>query len=369
MSVAPSSAQQPLLQVKNLEVCFDTRNGRTKVLDEVSFHLNAGETLGIVGESGCGKSMTALALMGLIPEPDGHITGGEIFFQGQELIKLQPEARRRMRGQAMAMIFQEPMSSLNPVYPVGEQIAEVLRNHKGMTRKDAHDRAIELLRQVRIPDAERRVREFPHQFSGGMRQRVMIAIALACNPQILIADEPTTALDVTVQAQIFDLLQDLRETHNTALILITHDMGAVAELADRVLVMYAGRKVEEGQVDDILMRPAHPYTRGLLQCRPELKLGVLGPRQELTEIPGIVPPLYDLPPGCAFAPRCPVVKDSCQARRPALRNAAPAPGKVATSMMDHTNESSEQHRAACIWLDDQEQDREQYRARDRGPLA
>ena len=346
MAALPS-APQPLLQVEHLEVCFDTWNGRTKVLDDVSFHLNARETLCIVGESGCGKSMTALALMGLIPQPDGHITGGRILYRDVDLLTLPSEARRKLRGNDMAMIFQEPMSSLNPVYPVGEQIAEVLRTHKGMTRKDAHDRSIELLRQVRIPEAERRVRDFPHQFSGGMRQRVMIAIALACNPRILIADEPTTALDVTVQAQIFDLLQELREAHDTALILITHDMGAVAELADRVLVMYAGRKVEEGQVEDILLRAAHPYTRGLLECRPELRLGVLPPRQELPEIPGVVPPLHDLPPGCAFAPRCPVAQESCQTQRPAMR---PASVAMAEPSAGAERERDTQHRAACIWL-------------------
>jgi peptide/nickel transport system ATP-binding protein len=345
---------EPLLQVEHLEVCFDTWNGRTKVLDDVSFHLNAGETLCIVGESGCGKSMTALALMGLIPQPDGRITGGKILYRDQDLIPLQAEARRQMRGNALAMIFQEPMSSLNPVYPVGEQIAEVLRTHKGMTRKDAHDRAIELLRQVRIPEAERRVREFPHQFSGGMRQRVMIAIALACNPKILIADEPTTALDVTVQAQIFDLLQELREEHNTALILITHDMGAVAELADRVLVMYAGRKVEEGLVDDILLRPAHPYTRGLLHCRPALKLGALGPREELPEIPGVVPPLYDLPQGCAFAPRCSVVQDQCRLKRPGMLPVRASLQNVASPTAEESRASSAHlHQAACVWLADQ----------------
>jgi peptide/nickel transport system ATP-binding protein len=338
MNTESTVLHAPLLQVKNLEVCFDTWNGRTKVLDDVSFELNAGETLCIVGESGCGKSMTALALMGLVPQPDGHITHGEILYRNQNLLKLNAEARRQMRGQAMAMIFQEPMTSLNPVYPVGEQIAEVLRTHKGMTRKDARDRAVELLQLVRIPEALRRVNEFPHQFSGGMRQRVMIAIALACNPQVLIADEPTTALDVTVQAQIFDLLQELREKHNTALILITHDMGAVAELADRVLVMYAGRIVEEGGVDDILQRPAHPYTSGLLRCRPELKLGVLGPREELPEIPGVVPPLYDLPAGCAFAPRCSVEQPCCKLQRPPMLLARQALEQVGP------------HRAACVRL-------------------
>ena len=351
MTAATAVVGQPLLQIAHLEVCFDTWNGRTKVLDDVSFDLNAGETLCIVGESGCGKSMTALALMGLIPQPDGHITGGKILYRGQDLVQLRPEARRQLRGNAMAMIFQEPMSSLNPVYPVGEQIAEVLRTHKGMTRKDAHDRAIELLRQVRIPEAERRVREFPHQFSGGMRQRVMIAIALACNPKILIADEPTTALDVTVQAQIFDLLQDLREAHNTALILITHDMGAVAELADRVLVMYAGRKVEEGSVEDILLRPAHPYTRGLLQCRPDLKLGVLPPRHDLPEIPGVVPALYDLPPGCAFAPRCPVVQNVCQTKPPFMLPAPVALTQAGLQSIPVVGEfEAPPHRAACVWL-------------------
>jgi peptide/nickel transport system ATP-binding protein len=321
-----------LLEVSNLEVQFDTWNGRVKVLDQLSFELHAGETLCIVGESGCGKSMTALALMGLIPQPDGHITAGSIHYQDRDLLTLDTEARRRLRGNDMAMIFQEPMTSLNPVYPVGEQIAEVLRVHKGMRRDEASGRAVELLKQVRIPEAQRRVRDFPHQFSGGMRQRVMIAMALACSPKILIADEPTTALDVTVQAQIFDLLQELRETQGTAIILITHDMGTVAELADRVLVMYAGRKVEEGTVEQILTSPAHPYTQGLLRCRPELKLGQTKVRNELAEIPGVVPPLHALPKGCSFAPRCSQARAQCHQTRPAQI------------------ELTSGHRAACVLL-------------------
>jgi peptide/nickel transport system ATP-binding protein len=308
----------PLLEVRNLSLVFDTWQGRVKVLDDLSFYLHAAETLCVVGESGCGKSMTALAIMGLVPQPDGHITDGEVLYRKQDLLKLGQDQRRQQRGKEIAMIFQEPMSSLNPVYTVGEQIAEVLRLHQGLSRADALHRAVELLRRVRIPEAEQRIHDFPHQFSGGMRQRVMIAIALACDPKVLIADEPTTALDVTVQAQIFDLLQELREEHGTALILITHDMGAVAELADRVMVMYAGRKVEEGKVEDILDRPMHPYTRGLLECRPSLSLGLVTARTALPEIPGVVPPLHSLPPGCAFAPRCASAMPQCHVSGPPM---------------------------------------------------
>jgi peptide/nickel transport system ATP-binding protein len=293
-----------LLSVEDLEVEFDTQDGRVRVLDRLSFELGAGEMLGIVGESGCGKSMTALAILGLVPQPTGHVTGGHVRFAGEDLLQAPIERLRAVRGNEISMIFQEPMTSLNPVYTVGEQIAETIRLHRGLSRADAWDGAVEMLKAVHIPDAARRAHDYPHQFSGGMRQRVMIAIAIACEPRILIADEPTTALDVTVQAQIFDLLQELRERRGTATILITHDMGAVAEMADRVIVMYAGRKVEDGPVDAILSRPAHPYTRGLLACRPRLSLGVETERAALAEIPGVVPPLHRLGPGCAFAPRC-----------------------------------------------------------------
>ncbi len=309
-----------LLDIRDLEVEFDTQDGRVRVLDKVSFDLAPGEVLGIVGESGCGKSMTALAILGLVPRPTGHITGGQILFEGEDLVAASERRMREVRGDAISMIFQEPMTSLNPVYPVGEQIAETLRLHRGMDRAAAEQAAIELLKAVHIPEAERRAAEYPHQFSGGMRQRVMIAIAIACRPKILIADEPTTALDLTVQAQIFDLLLDLRETNGTATILITHDMGAIGEMADRVIVMYAGRKVEEGPVDAVLNAPAHPYTKGLLACRPHLQIGVVGPRQKLVEIPGIVPPLHTLGMGCAFADRCPIAEAECRAVRPKERS-------------------------------------------------
>jgi peptide/nickel transport system ATP-binding protein len=283
-----------------------------RVLDGVSLSVNAGETLGIVGESGCGKSMTALAIMGLVPKPAGHVTGGAVRFDGEDLLRA-PEARmREVRGHRIAMIFQEPMTSLNPVFTVGEQIAEAARLHLGLSSAQARSRAIEMLKAVHIPEAERRIDDYPHHFSGGMRQRVMIAMALVCEPQVLIADEPTTALDVTVQAQIFDLLQELRDTRGTAIVLITHDMGAIAEMADRVVVMYAGRKVEEGPVEAILGAPAHPYTRGLLACRPQLHLGKGAVRTALQEIPGVVPPLHLLGKGCAFAERCPYVMPRCR---------------------------------------------------------
>ncbi|MBM3354065.1 MAG: ABC transporter ATP-binding protein [Betaproteobacteria bacterium] len=305
-----------LLEVQDLQVEFDTWDGRVRVIESLSFALAAGETLCIVGESGCGKSMTALAIMGLVPQPTGHITAGSVRLAGEDLVRASPARMQAVRGNEISMIFQEPMTSLNPVYPVGEQIAEAVRLHKGLDRDAARSRAVEMLRAVHIPEPERRVDEYPHQFSGGMRQRVMIAIALACEPKILIADEPTTALDVTVQAQIFELLVELRETRGTAIVFITHDVGAVAEMADRVIVMYAGRKVEEGGVEDILERPAHPYTRGLLACRPTLVLGDPGARSELAEIPGVVPPLHQLGAGCAFAPRCAQALQRCGVAAP-----------------------------------------------------
>lgn len=313
----------PLLSLQNLKVEFDTQDGRVRVIDHVSFDLAPGEVLGVVGESGCGKSMTALAILGLVPKPTGHITGGAIRYQGEDLVTASDSRLRQVRGNEISMIFQEPMTSLNPVYTVGEQIAETLRLHQGLSRTAAEQRAIEMLKAVRIPEAERRASEYPHQFSGGMRQRVMIAIAIACRPKILIADEPTTALDVTVQAQIFDLLLDLRDASGTATILITHDMGAIGEMADRVIVMYAGRKVEEGPVETVLARPGHPYTRGLLACRPHLQIGAVGPRTPLPEISGVVPPLHTLGTGCAFAERCPLADDHCRASRPMERAVGP----------------------------------------------
>lgn len=330
-SPSPSTATEPLLQVSDLVVDFATRAGPARVLDRVSLTVGRGETLSIVGESGCGKSMTALAIMGLVPQPGGRITGGSIQLAGRELTTLDNEQLRRIRGRDIGMIFQEPMSSLNPVFTVGAQIAESVRLHEKAGRKAAWARAVEMLKAVEIPEAAARARAYPHQLSGGMRQRVMIAIALACRPRVLIADEPTTALDTTVQAQIFDLLRDLQRDSGAAIILITHDMGAVAELADRVAVMYAGRVVEQGCAAQVLSAPAHPYTRGLSACVPHLDDGDGdgdgadgdgdgdgAGRRELVEIPGVVPSLLNMPPGCAFAPRCADAIPKCN-ERPVMR--------------------------------------------------
>jgi len=306
----------PLLSVENLRVEMALRDHAAPVIDDLSLTLNAGETLSFVGESGCGKSMTALAIMGLLPDV-GRVAGGRILFEGKDMTAMPAPALRRIRGNEISMIFQEPMTSLNPVYTVGEQIAEVLRRHKGLSNRDARARAVELLDQVRIPNAARRVDAYPHEMSGGQRQRVMIAIALSCAPKMLIADEPTTALDVTVQAQIFDLLRDLGRETGTAIILITHDMGAVAEMADRVIVMYAGRKAEDGPVDDVIDTPRHPYTRGLISCVPHLAATLTEDRPELTEVPGIVPPLSAFgADACLFASRCPLADAQCRSRRP-----------------------------------------------------
>ena len=308
----------PLLELHDVEVEFRTRDGIARVLDRVGFRLSAGSTLGIVGESGCGKSMTALTIMRLVPQPPGRIAGGSIRLDGEDLLAATEARMREVRGNEISMVFQEPMTSLNPVFPVGEQIAETVRLHQGLGRREALERAMEMLAAVGIPVPERRVREYPHQLSGGMRQRVMIAIGLACGPRVLIADEPTTALDVTVQAQIFDLLLDLRERTGTSIVLITHDMGAIAEMADRVVVMYAGRIVEEGPVDIILEDPLHPYTRGLVTCVPHLEERPSPERRPLTEIPGMVPALTALSCGCAFAPRCDHAMNRCRAEAPPL---------------------------------------------------
>jgi len=304
----------PLLEVRDLCVEFQTRKGVARVLEGVSFGLGPGETLGLVGESGCGKSMTALAIMRLIPDPPGRITGGQVLFDGRDLLALDDAAMRDLRGNRVSMIFQEPMTSLNPVFTIGDQIAEAVRLHQGLDRKAAHDRAVRMLDAVGIPAAARRVDEYPHQFSGGMRQRVMIAMALACNPGVLIADEPTTALDVTVQAQIFDLISELRERTGTSVILITHDMGAVAEMTDRVAVMYAGRIVEEGSVEEVLEQPLHPYTQGLIACAPGRRTAERG--EPLEEIPGTVPSLLERRDGCAFADRCRHVQPRCRKSMP-----------------------------------------------------
>ncbi|MBP8148415.1 MAG: ABC transporter ATP-binding protein [Limnohabitans sp.] len=304
----------PLLEVRGLGVEFQTRGGTAHVLEDIHLHLHRGETLGLVGESGCGKSITALALMRLIAQPPGRITSGQILFEGRDLLQLPEAQMRRVRGNRISMIFQEPMTSLNPAYSVGEQIMESVRLHQGLDARAGLARAIEMLEAVGIPDATRRVHQFPHQFSGGMRQRVMIAMALACQPDVLIADEPTTALDVTVQAQIFDLISALRERTGTAVLLITHDMGAVAEMTDRVAVMYAGRMVEEGPTDLILSRPSHPYTQGLIACAPGRTPQSHG--QPLQEIPGTVPSLLERHGGCTFADRCSQAQPRCRTNVP-----------------------------------------------------
>lgn len=303
-----------LLDVSDLKVTFGTRYGTVTALDSVSFHVDQGETLGIVGESGCGKSITALSLMGLIPSPPGKLAAGSIKFLGKELIGMPAAQLRGLRGSDMAMIFQEPMTSLNPVFTVGDQIAEAITLHQNLDHENALKKAIELLDRVGIPSPEKRAHDFPHQLSGGMRQRVMIAMAVSCRPKILIADEPTTALDVTVQAEIFDLLNEVQREFGAAIILITHDMGAISEMADRVAVMYAGRIIEEGHADAILDHPQHPYTRGLISCIPSLDQT----RDRLREIPGIVPPLHELGAGCAFAKRCDHAFERCYSARPAL---------------------------------------------------
>jgi len=307
------------LEVDGLTTWFYTRRGIVKAVDNVSFHVRRGETLAIVGESGCGKSITALSVIRLIPTPPGRIVSGSVKLNGVDLVQLDEAAMRDVRGNQISMIFQEPMTSLNPVMTVGRQVSEALRLHQNLSKADAMARAIEMLNKVKIPEAEQRAKEYPHQLSGGMRQRVMIAMALACNPEVLIADEPTTALDVTIQAQILQLIVELQRDLGAAVMLITHDLGVVAETAQRVVVMYAGRKVEEAEVADLFKQPLHPYTRGLMGSIPRLGL-MRGEETEtgerLQEIVGTVPPLNDLPPGCHFAPRCPLADDRCRAEYP-----------------------------------------------------
>ncbi|MHA6263091.1 ABC transporter ATP-binding protein [Arenibacterium sp. CAU 1754] len=309
---------ESLLKVENLRIELKTRAGVAPVIDDLTFELGAGEAISFVGESGCGKSMTALGIMGLLPQGIGRIARGSIQLNGEELTTASEKRLRAIRGNEISMIFQEPMTSLNPVYTVGEQIAEVLRAHQGLSRKAAWDTAVDLLDAVRIPNAKGRVADYPFQMSGGQRQRVMIAMALACKPKILIADEPTTALDVTVQAQIFDLLRDLRRDTGTSIIMITHDMGAVAEMADRVIVMYAGRKAEIGPVDQIIDHPRHPYTKGLISCVPHIHTPLTQARDELTEVPGMVPTLQEFgADACLFASRCAQRTEKCETARPA----------------------------------------------------
>lgn len=312
-----------LLEIEHLKTYFYTFEGVARAVDDVSFFLDPGEVLGVVGESGCGKSVTAQTIMRLIPQPPGRIVNGRILFDGRDLVRLSMEEMRGIRGNRIAMIFQEPMTSLNPVYTIGNQISEMFRLHMGLGRRESLNRAVEMLQRVQIPAPEKRVSEFPHQLSGGMRQRAMIAMALACDPEILIADEPTTALDVTVQAQILDLMLKLREDFRTAIMMITHDLGVIAEIARRVVVMYAGRIVEEAETLPLFEDPKHPYTQGLLRSIPKLGSRVSGRRTRLEEIKGIVPGLLELPEGCRFSPRCPQVMGICREKDPPLGRVGP----------------------------------------------
>ena len=304
---------QPLLHVENLRVEFPTRRGTLVAVDDISFHIDEGEVLGVVGESGAGKSLTGAAIIGLL-EPPGRVAGGQIIFNGNRIDNLGYEQMRRLRGDQIAMVFQDPLTSLNPLYTVGKQLTETVRTHVSVDERAARSRAIELLNEVGIPAAERRLDQFPHQFSGGMRQRVVIALALAASPRLIIADEPTTALDVSIQAQIITLLKRLCTDHGTAVMLITHDMGVIAETADRVAVMYAGRIVEVGPVQDVVTRAQHPYTHGLMGSIPVIRHDV----DRLIQIDGAMPRLTDIPSGCAFNPRCPRVFEYCRVERPEL---------------------------------------------------
>ncbi len=321
---------QPILEVSNLRTYFRTAAGVARAVDDVSFSVAPGETLGIVGESGCGKSVTSLSIMRLVPQPPGYHPSGVIKFDGRDLLALPERAMRKLRGADVAMIFQEPMTSLNPIFRVGSQIGESLRQHKGLSRKDARLEAIRLLERVGIPDPSKRVDDFPHQMSGGMKQRVMIAMALACNPKLLIADEPTTALDVTIQAQILDLLRDLQAEFNMAILLITHDLGVVAEMAHRVVVMYGGRVAEQAPVEALFAEPRHPYTLGLFRSLPDLEAKQT---ERLAVIPGMVPSATAFPSGCRFRNRCTFATDACGEALPTLVSVGAG------------------HDAACIHLD------------------
>jgi oligopeptide/dipeptide ABC transporter ATP-binding protein len=320
---APKTGAAPgaaVLEIDDLRTHFFSQAGVIRAVDGVSYAVHPGETLGVVGESGCGKTVTALSVLRLVANPPGRIVGGKIRFGGANLLDLSESEMEGIRGNEISMIFQEPMTSLNPLLTVGRQISEAITVHQGLSARGAMDKAVEMLRRVSIPEPERRIHAYPHQLSGGMRQRVMIAMALSCNPKVLIADEPTTALDVTIQAQILELMRELQETFGTAIILITHDMGVVAENADRVVVMYAGRKVEEASAKTLFEQPGHPYTRGLLGSIPKLDVAAHedGRRIRLNEISGMVPSLHDLPGGCTFAPRCEFATDRCRAAYPPL---------------------------------------------------
>jgi oligopeptide/dipeptide ABC transporter ATP-binding protein len=326
--IAETSAEQAriVLEINNLQTHFFTAGGVVRAVDGVSYIVRSGETLGVVGESGCGKSVTALSILRLVADPPGRIVGGTIRFEGSNLLELPENEMEGIRGNDISMIFQEPMTSLNPLMTVGRQIAEAIALHRGLSRRDAMDQAVEMLRRVHIPEPERRAHAYPHQLSGGMRQRVMIAMAVSCNPKLLIADEPTTALDVTIQAQILELMRELQETLGTAIVLITHDMGVVAENADRVAVMYAGRKVEEASAKDLFECPGHPYTKGLLGSIPDVEVAAhtRTRRARLNEIKGMVPSLANLPQGCTYAPRCGLASEECRASYPPLLQYRPA---------------------------------------------
>ncbi|HEY7601925.1 MAG TPA: ABC transporter ATP-binding protein [Methylomirabilota bacterium] len=307
-----------LLEIKGLKTHFFTEEGVVRAVDGIDLHIDKGETLGVVGESGCGKTVTALSVMKLIPMPPGKIVEGQMLYEGRDLVTMPPAQMRKIRGKEISMVFQEPMTSLNPVFTIGEQIAEAVRLHEGLGRRAAMDKTVEMLKIVHIPNPERRVKEYPHQLSGGMRQRVMIAMALSCNPKLLIADEPTTALDVTIQAQILELLNELKAKLGMAVLLITHDMGVIAETAQRVMVMYAGKVVEEAPVKELFKEPLHPYTQGLLRSIPRIDTAATH-KQRLEAIPGVVPSLLNLPQGCRFAPRCQYVKPMYTEKEPPLK--------------------------------------------------
>ena len=307
-----------ILEVKNLKTYFRTDAGLVKAVNDVTFSVERGKTLGIVGESGCGKSITSLSIMGLVETPPGVHAGGEILFEGEDLLKKNEDQMRQIRGNKVAMIFQEPMTSLNPVFTIGQQLMEAILLHENVTKQQAREKGIEMLKKVKIPLAEKRFDEYPHQLSGGMRQRVMIAMALCCNPQLLICDEPTTALDVTIQAQILDLINELKEETGTSVMMITHDLGVIAEVADDVMVMYAGKVVEHATCDQIFDEPLHPYTAGLMNCIPRLDGD---DTKDLSVIEGMVPSFDDMPEGCAFSPRCPYAKEICRKQMPELAEA------------------------------------------------
>ena len=311
-----------ILEIQGLKTHFKTDDGWLHAVDGVDISVDRGETVCVVGESGCGKSVTAMTVLKLVPMPPGKIVAGRVMWQGRDLVPLSSDEMRKVRAKEIAIVFQEPMTSLNPVYTVGEQIAEVLRLHENLSRKDAMDKAVQMLRRVRIPTAERRVNDYPHQFSGGMRQRVMIAIALACNPKLLIADEPTTALDVTIQAQILDLLKRLQKEFGMGVVMITHDLGVVAESCDRVVVMYAGKVVEEAAVGELFAHPRHPYTQGLIRSIPRIDTAAIQ-KVRLESIPGTVPKLIEPAEGCRFAPRCRYAMPACTAATPPLRDVGP----------------------------------------------